>query len=249
MGQCCTNRNGSVQAGPGFPEKWAFTHNGAYSSNGDIPTVRRLTECVLDRPCSSALFLGNSISGTDEKMIRFHRIRRRIEVCTKKDLMSSKGGVVTTPVSAIHSDVLIITICPIKKTTLTSTIEKCVRFIWHASGKGHNILIHSKNRKHQTESWSIAIACGCLMKMHSWSLKKALHAIKTQSPEVELSFELGSHLQEYEKTLFRRKVNDVSKLSSSPKSPSISSTIAETPQSSDPVVHLNFQNDTPKDSN
>jgi len=37
--------------------------------------------------------------------------------------------------------------------------------------------------------------------MHAWSLDHALYNIKMQSPDVELSFELGSRLQAYEQYL------------------------------------------------
>lgn len=37
--------------------------------------------------------------------------------------------------------------------------------------------------------------------MHAWTLDHALYNIKMQSPDVELSFELGSRLQAYEQYL------------------------------------------------
>ncbi|GAB5360845.1 hypothetical protein AAMO2058_000662200 [Amorphochlora amoebiformis] len=206
MGQCCTIRGGGINGRPSSDigdKDWGTTDIGPYSSNGTgVPAIRVISTVIVDgRPCKNSLYLGNSLAGNDQKLLAFHGIKRRIQICTERDHKDLDLFARQNERAMKDPQILSVTLCAIKKTNLTETIEKSYKFIRQAAVKRENILIHSKSPKHQTEAWSIAVACGCLMKMCNWSLDQALYHIKMQSPEVELSFELGNRLQTYERYL------------------------------------------------
>uniref|UniRef100_A0A6U3EL21 Tyrosine-protein phosphatase domain-containing protein n=2 Tax=Lotharella globosa TaxID=91324 RepID=A0A6U3EL21_9EUKA len=211
MGQCCTIRT-HREAGPNshIPERWMTTDVGACGSHSRVLAVRMITHCMFDgKPQKNNLYLGNSIAGNDSKTLELYRIRKRVEICTKGDLRkNSQTQYVHTPKGQIGgggggtgSPTLQLVLCNIKKPSLPANIDRCVNFIKDASAANQNVLIHSKSNNHDTEAYSIAIACGCLMKMHSWNLDRALYQVTMQFPEVELSYDLAKKLHAYQTTL------------------------------------------------
>mmetsp|Transcript_11716 Transcript_11716/g.22555 ORF Transcript_11716/g.22555 Transcript_11716/m.22555 type:complete len:221 (-) Transcript_11716:30-692(-) len=204
MGQCCTIRT-HREPGPSsqIPERWMTTEVGGCGSNSRVLSVRMITHCIFDgKPQKNNLYLGNSIAGNDAKTLEFYRIRRRVQICSKGDLRkNTQTHYVHTPKSQEDATTLQLVLCNIKKPSLPANIDRCIKFIRSASMTNQNVLIHSKSSNHDTEAYSIAIACGCLMKMHSWTLDRALYQVTMQFPEVELSYDLAKKLHAYQNSL------------------------------------------------
>jgi hypothetical protein len=198
MGQCCTNRskptNSDVQSVEGI-ERFGVTNKGTFSS-GKVPTIRLLAACPLNgKRTPYNLFLGNWRSGRNKNALRMHSIGARLEVCMRNDFPEGKK------IKAVEDGTYRLLLSEVQPKSIVSIIDECVMFVASHVKRRNHVLIHSRSSNHTTEVWSIAIACGCLMKMHRWPMEHALYIIKSQSPDLELPYAIGTRLQTYERHL------------------------------------------------